>query len=184
MPTIVLGHLSAAKARAFMIADKNRLAEGAAWKQRGFCAEQLDGAVAGPRPDFGDRDDRGSSRRGSTCQLARGLRGARKRRSPAALSPAGSTWMTRLAIISRVLGRIGGHVRGGSRAASERLGAFPIFSITTKVVGGPNLVWKLPIPSASDCRAVFYAALLGVKRRAMLAWNSLRTASRHPGFWR
>jgi ParB-like chromosome segregation protein Spo0J len=86
VPTIVLDHLSAAKARAFMIAD-NRLAEGAAWNS-GLLREQLT-ELSLAEPDLAI-ETTGFEPEGIDLQLARGLRGARKRRSPAALSPAGA----------------------------------------------------------------------------------------------
>jgi len=86
VPTIVLDHLSAAKARAFMIAD-NRLAEGAAWNS-GLLREQLT-ELSLAEPDLAI-ETTGFEPEGIDLQLAGGLRGTRKRRSPAALSPAGA----------------------------------------------------------------------------------------------
>ena len=86
VPTVVLDHLSAAKARAFMIAD-NRLAEGAAWNS-GLLREQLT-ELSLAEPDFAI-ETTGFEPEGIDLQLAGGLRGPRKRRSPAALSPAGA----------------------------------------------------------------------------------------------
>jgi ParB-like chromosome segregation protein Spo0J len=81
VPTIVLDHLSAAKARAFMIAD-NRLAEGAAWNS-GLLREQL-AELSLAEPDLAV-ETTGFEPEGIDLQLAGGLRRARKRiRSPAA----------------------------------------------------------------------------------------------------
>ncbi len=80
VPTILLGHLSAAQARAFMIAD-NRLAEGAAWNN-GLLREQLtELSVAEPYLAI---EATGFEPEGIDLQLAAGPRGARKRgRRPA-----------------------------------------------------------------------------------------------------
>src|SRR6266481_6156523 len=81
VPTIVLDHLSAAKARAFMVAD-NRLAEGAAWNS-GLLREQLT-ELSLAEPDLAI-ETTGFEPEGIDLQLAQGLHAARKRlRSPAA----------------------------------------------------------------------------------------------------
>jgi ParB-like nuclease domain len=81
VPTILLGHLSEAKARAFMIAD-NRLAEGAVWNN-GLLLKQLT-ELPLVEPDLAI-ETTGFEREGIDLQLAQGLHPARKRlRSPAA----------------------------------------------------------------------------------------------------
>jgi len=75
VPTILLGHLSEAKAHAFMIAD-NRLAEGAAWNS-GLLQEQLT-ELSRVEPDLAI-EATGFERGGIDLQLAAGLRSARKR---------------------------------------------------------------------------------------------------------
>src|ERR1700736_4454984 len=81
VPTIVLDHLSAAKARAFMVAD-NRLAEGAAWNS-GLLREQL-AELSLAEPDLAI-EATGFEPEGIDLQLVGGLHAARKRlRSPAA----------------------------------------------------------------------------------------------------
>jgi len=81
VPTIVLDHLSAAKARAFMVAD-NRLAEGAAWNS-GLLREQLT-ELSLAEPDLAI-ETTGFEPEGIDLQLAQSLHAARKRlRSPAA----------------------------------------------------------------------------------------------------
>src|SRR6266404_8349162 len=81
VPTIVLDHLSAAKARAFMVAD-NRLAEGAAWNS-GLLREQLtELSLAEPDLAIGTT---GFEPEGIDLKLVGGLHAGRKRlRSPAA----------------------------------------------------------------------------------------------------
>src|SRR5438034_355074 len=80
VPTILLGHLSPAQARAFMIAD-NRLAEGAAWNS-GLLQEQLT-ELSLLEPDLAI-EATGFERDGTDLQLASGPRNARKRsRRPA-----------------------------------------------------------------------------------------------------
>jgi hypothetical protein len=80
VPTILLGHLSEAKARAFMIAD-NRLAEGAAWNS-GLLLEQLT-ELSRVEPDLAI-EATGFERGGIDLQLASGPRSAHKRsRRPA-----------------------------------------------------------------------------------------------------
>ena len=76
VPTIVLDHLSAAKARAFMVAD-NRLAEGAEWNS-GLLLEQL-AELSRVEPDLAI-EATGFERGGIDLQLASGPRGTRKRR--------------------------------------------------------------------------------------------------------
>src|ERR1700730_506950 len=85
VPTILLGHLSEAKARAFMIVV-NRLAEGAAWNS-GLLLEKLT-ELSLVEPDLAI-EATGFERGGIDLQLAAGLRSARKRnrrrlRAPAA----------------------------------------------------------------------------------------------------
>src|SRR5882762_1203618 len=81
VPTILLAHLSEAKARAFMIAD-NRLAEGAVWNN-GLLLEQLT-ELPVVEPDLAI-ETTGFEPEGIDLQLAQGLHAARKRlRSPAA----------------------------------------------------------------------------------------------------
>jgi len=75
VPTILLGHLSAAQARAFMIAD-NRLAEGAAWNN-GLLREQLT-ELSLAEPDLAI-ETTGFQPEGIDLQLAAGPRAARKR---------------------------------------------------------------------------------------------------------
>jgi ParB-like nuclease domain len=82
VPTILLGHLSAARARAFMIAD-NRLAEGAAWNT-GLLLEQLTG-LSQAEPDLAI-ETTGFEFDGIDPQLAARPRTARKR-SRAAVQP-------------------------------------------------------------------------------------------------
>jgi len=80
VPTILLGHLSAVRARAFAIAD-NRLAEGAAWNN-GLLREQLT-ELSLVEPDLAI-EATGFEPEGIDLQLAAGPRGARKRsRRPA-----------------------------------------------------------------------------------------------------
>src|SRR5712671_5488248 len=80
VPTILLAHLSEAKARAFMIAD-NRLAEGAAWNS-GLLREQLT-ELSRVEPDLAI-EATGFERGGIDLQLASGPRSAHKRsRRPA-----------------------------------------------------------------------------------------------------
>src|SRR5690242_4947588 len=66
----------------------------------------------------------------------------------------------------------------GEAACAFSASGLSHFSITTKV-SGPNLAWKLPMPSASIAGPYsmqpFSACTVG-----MLAWNSLRIASRMP----
>src|SRR5215471_15294999 len=52
------------------------------------------------------------------------------------------------------------------------------FSITTKV-SGPNLAWKLPMPSASMA-GPYSMQPCSARTASMLAWNSFRIASRMP----
>jgi ParB-like nuclease domain len=87
VPTILLGHLSEAKARAFMIAD-NRLAEGAAWNN-GLLQEQLT-ELPLVEPDLAI-ETTGFELEGIDLQLAAGPRNARRRsRHPArAAAPPG-----------------------------------------------------------------------------------------------
>jgi ParB-like chromosome segregation protein Spo0J len=75
VPTILLGHLSTAQARAFMIAD-NRLAEGAAWNS-GLLQEQLT-ELSLAEPDLAI-EATGFERDGIHLQLASGPRNPRKR---------------------------------------------------------------------------------------------------------
>jgi ParB-like chromosome segregation protein Spo0J len=75
VPTILLDHLSPAKARAFMIAD-NRLAEGAAWNS-GLLREQLT-ELSLAEPDLAI-EATGFEREGIDLQLAGDRRGARRR---------------------------------------------------------------------------------------------------------
>jgi ParB-like chromosome segregation protein Spo0J len=83
VPTILLDHLSAAKAHAFMIAD-NRLAEGAGWNS-GLLREQLT-ELSLAEPDLAI-EATGFELDGLELQLAGAPRSARKRRSPAAAWP-------------------------------------------------------------------------------------------------
>ena len=76
VPTILLAHLSEAKARAFMIAD-NRLAEGAAWNNA-LLREQLT-ELSLAEPDLAI-EATGFERGRIDLQLASGPRGTRKRR--------------------------------------------------------------------------------------------------------
>ena len=81
VPTILLGHLSAAKGRAFMIAD-NRLAEGAMWN-KGLLLEQLT-ELPLAEPDLAI-ETTGFELDGIDRQLAAGPRNPRNRgRRPAA----------------------------------------------------------------------------------------------------
>src|SRR5215469_12216688 len=75
VPTIVLDHLSTAKARAFMIAD-NRLAEGATWNNA-LLREQLT-ELSLAEPDLAI-EATGFELEGIDLQLAAGPRGTRKR---------------------------------------------------------------------------------------------------------
>jgi ParB-like chromosome segregation protein Spo0J len=75
VPTILLAHLSEAKARAFMIAD-NRLAEGAAWNNA-LLREQLT-ELSLAEPDLAI-EATGFEREGIDLQLAGDRRGARRR---------------------------------------------------------------------------------------------------------
>src|SRR6267143_1931320 len=75
VPTILLGHLSEAKARAFMVAD-NRLAEGAEWNS-GLLREQLT-ELSLAEPDLAI-ETTGFEPEGIDLQLAGDRRGARRR---------------------------------------------------------------------------------------------------------
>jgi ParB-like nuclease family protein len=75
VPTILLAHLSAAKARAFAIAD-NRLAEGAVWN-KGLLLEELT-ELSLAEPDLAI-EATGFEPDGIDLQLASGPRNARKR---------------------------------------------------------------------------------------------------------
>src|SRR6266446_6469290 len=75
VPTILLAHLSEAKARAFVIAD-NRLAEGAAWNNA-LLREQLT-ELSLAEPDLAI-EATGFELEGIDLQLASGPRGTRKR---------------------------------------------------------------------------------------------------------
>jgi ParB-like nuclease domain len=75
VPTILLDHLSAAQARAFMIAD-NRLAEGAAWNNE-LLLEQLKELPLGA-PDLAI-ETTGFELEGNGLQLAGRRRGPRRR---------------------------------------------------------------------------------------------------------
>jgi ParB-like chromosome segregation protein Spo0J len=76
VPTILLGHLSAAKGRAFMIAD-NRLAEAALWN-KGLLVEQL-AELSLAEPDLAI-ETTGFEPEGIDRHLAAGPRNPRKRR--------------------------------------------------------------------------------------------------------
>ncbi len=80
VPTILLAHLSEAKARAFMIAD-NRLGEGAVWNN-GLLLEQLT-ELPVVEPDLAI-ETTGFELEGIDLQLAAGPRNARKRSRRAA----------------------------------------------------------------------------------------------------
>ena len=80
VPTILLAHLSEAKARAFMIAD-NRLAEAAVWNN-GLLLEQLT-ELPLVEPDL-DIETTGFELEGIDLQLAAAPRNARKRSRRAA----------------------------------------------------------------------------------------------------
>jgi len=80
VPTILLAHLSEAKARAFVIAD-NRLAEGAAWNNA-LLREQLT-ELSLAEPDLAI-EATGFELEGIDLQLASGPRYARKRSRRAA----------------------------------------------------------------------------------------------------
>src|SRR5262249_42125243 len=73
VPTILIAHLSAAKARAFMIAD-NRLAEGGAWNN-GLLRKQLT-ELSLAEPDLA-LEATGFELEGIDLQLATGPRGTR-----------------------------------------------------------------------------------------------------------
>src|SRR5207302_3419189 len=85
VPTILLAHLSEAKARAFMIAD-NRLGEGAVWNN-GLLLEQLTGLPV-VEPDLAI-ETTGFELEGIDLQLAAGPRNPRKRSRRAAGAAAG-----------------------------------------------------------------------------------------------
>jgi ParB-like chromosome segregation protein Spo0J len=85
VPTILLDHLSLAKARAFMIAD-NRLAEGAAWNS-GLLREQLT-ELSQAEPDLAI-EATGFEREGIDLQLAGGAR-KRRRQPPRVIAPVGA----------------------------------------------------------------------------------------------
>ena len=76
VPTILLAHLSEAKARAFTIAD-NRLGDGAAWNS-GLLRQQL-AELSLAEPDLAI-ETTGFEPEGIDLQLAAGPRGTRKRR--------------------------------------------------------------------------------------------------------
>jgi len=80
VPTILLGHLSEAKARAFMIAD-NRLAEGAVWNNGRLLKQLTELSLA--EPDLAI-EATGFERDGIDLQLAGGPRSARSRSRRAA----------------------------------------------------------------------------------------------------